>query len=46
MSDFKQHLEEHLKNSDFAQKWDKIELRYAIIKQIIKLRNSYDLTHK
>jgi len=44
MSDFKQHLEEHLKNPDFAQEWDKQELRYAVIKQIVKLRNSYNVT--
>ncbi len=46
MSDFKQHLEEHLKNPDFAQEWDRLELRYTVVKQKIKLRNRYNLTQE
>jgi len=44
MSDFKKHLQEQLKNPEFKQEWDNIELRYAVIKQLIKLRNTYNLS--
>ena len=44
MSDFKKHLQEQLKNPEFKQEWDNLELRYAIIKQLIKLRNTYNLS--
>jgi predicted transcriptional regulator len=44
MSDFQQHLQEQLNNPEFKKEWDKTELRYAIIKQLIKLRNAYNLT--
>jgi hypothetical protein len=40
MSDFKKHLEESLKDEGFKQDWDKLEFRYAVIKEIIKIRNS------
>jgi len=44
MSDFKEHLNEELKNKEFKDEWDKSELRYTVIKQMIKLRNSYSLS--
>ena len=44
MSDFKKHLQEQLKNPEFKQEWDNLELRYAVIKQLIKLRNTYNLS--
>ncbi|SHO81565.1 DNA-binding protein, putative [hydrothermal vent metagenome] len=44
MSDFKKHLEDKLDNPKFKQEWDNLELRYTIIKQLIKLRNSYNLS--
>ena len=44
MSDFKKHLEEKLENPEFKQEWDNLELRYTIIKQLIKLRNAYNLS--
>jgi predicted transcriptional regulator len=44
MSDFRKQLEEELKDSEFKEEWDKLELRYAIIKQLIKIRNSYNLS--
>jgi len=44
MSDLKKHLEESLKDPEFKEEWDKLELRYAVIKQLIKIRNSYNLS--
>ncbi len=44
MSNFREHLNEKLKNKEFKDDWDKSELRYTVIKQMIKLRNSYNLT--
>ena len=44
MSDFRKHLEESLKDEEFKQEWDKLEFRYAVIKQLIKIRNSYNLS--
>ena len=44
MSDFRKHLEEQLENPEFKQEWDNLELRYAIIKQLINLRNAYNLS--
>ena len=44
MSDFRKHLNEKLKDEKFKKEWDNLELRYAVIKQLIKLRNSYNLS--
>ena len=44
MSDFKKHLQEQLENPEFQKEWNDLELRYTIIKQLIKLRNSYNLS--
>ena len=44
MSDLKKHLEESLQDPEFKEEWDKLELRYAVIKQLIKIRNSYNLS--
>ena len=44
MSDFKKHLEERLENPEFKKEWDNSELRYMVIKQLIKLRNAYNLS--
>jgi len=44
MSDFKKHLEAELKNPDFKQEWENSELRYKLIKQLIKLRNNYNMS--
>ena len=44
MSDFKKHLETELKNPEFRKEWENSELRYKLIKQLIKLRNSYNLS--
>jgi predicted transcriptional regulator len=44
MSDFRQHLNEKLQNPEFKQEWNDLELRYTIIKQLIKLRNAYNLS--
>ena len=44
MSDFRKQLEEELKDEEFKKEWDKLELRYAVIKQLIKIRNTYNLS--
>ena len=44
MSDFKKHLNEKLKNSQFHDEWAKSELRYVVIKQLIQLRNEQNMT--
>ena len=44
MDDFQKLLNEELKNDEFKQEWDNLELRYTIIKQLIKLRNTYNLS--
>ena len=44
MDDFQKLLNEELKNQEFKQEWDNLELRYTIIKQLIKLRNAYNLS--
>jgi predicted transcriptional regulator len=44
MDEFQKLLNEELKNPEFKQEWDNLELRYTIIKQLIKLRNAYNLS--
>ena len=44
MSDFRKQLEEELKDPEFKKEWDNLELRYAVIKQLIKIRNTYNLS--
>jgi len=44
MSDFRKHLETELKNPEFKKEWENSELRYKLIKQLIQLRNSYNLS--
>ena len=44
MSDFRQHLNEKLQNQEFKQEWNDLELRYTVVKQLIKLRNAYNLS--
>lgn len=44
MSDFRKHLNESLQDEEFKKEWDKLELRYAVIKQLIKIRNTYNLS--
>jgi len=44
MSDFRKHLKDELKNDYFKQEWENNELRYRVIKQLIKLRNTYNLS--
>lgn len=44
MSDFRKHLNEKLKDEKFKKEWDDLELRYVVIKQLIKLRNNYNLS--
>ena len=44
MSDLQKHLSEELKDPNFKKEWEKLELRYSVIKQIIKIRNTYNLS--
>ena len=44
MDDFQKLLNDELKNPEFKKEWDGLELRFNIIKQLIKLRNAYNLT--
>jgi len=44
MSDLQKHLEESLKDEEFKKEWDNLELRYAVIKQLIQIRNTYNLS--
>ena len=44
MDDFEKKLNEKLKNPSFKKEWDSLDLRYKIIEQLIKLRNSYNLS--
>jgi predicted transcriptional regulator len=44
MSDLQKYLNESLKDEEFKKEWDKLELRYAVIKQLIKIRNTYNLS--
>ena len=46
MSELQEHLQEMLKDEVFKKEWDKLELRYTIIEQFLKLRIKYDLTQK
>ena len=43
MSDFRKHLKKSLENEEFKKEWDKLELRYAVVEQLIKLRIAYNL---
>ena len=44
MSDFRKHLNEKSQDEAFKKEWDNQELRYAVIKQLIKIRNTYNLS--
>ena len=44
MSDFRKHLNKSLEDETFKKEWDNLELRYAVVEQLIKLRNAYDLS--
>ena len=44
MSDFRKHLNEKLQDEVFQKEWEAQELRYMVIQQLIKLRNTYGLS--
>ena len=44
MSDFRKHLDEKLQDEAFQKEWEAQELRYMVIQQLIKLRNTYGLS--
>jgi len=44
MDDLDRLLDKKLKEPEFKKEWDKLELRYAVITQLIKIRNTYNLS--
>jgi predicted transcriptional regulator len=44
MGDLQKLIDKKLQNEEFKEEWEKLELRYTVIEQLIKLRNSYNLT--
>jgi predicted transcriptional regulator len=44
MSDLQRYLGKQLEDPEFKKEWDKLELRYAVIKQLLKIRNTYNLS--
>jgi predicted transcriptional regulator len=44
MSDLQRYLDKQLQDPEFKKEWDKLELRYAVIKQLLKIRNAYNLS--
>ena len=38
MDDFTNYLNEQLKNKEFKEEWDKLELRYQFVRKLITLR--------
>ena len=44
MSDFRKHLDEKLRDETFRKEWESQELRYAVVKQLITIRNNYHLS--
>jgi len=44
MSDLEEYLKESLKDEEFKEEWDKLEFRYTVIKQLIKIRKTYNLS--
>jgi predicted transcriptional regulator len=44
MDDLDRLLERELKDPAFKKEWDKLELRYAVITQLLKIRNTYNLS--
>lgn len=46
MDDFRQYLDEQLKNPAFKAEWDALEPEYQIIRAIIEARKTNGLTQK
>jgi len=44
MSDLEKYLDKQLQEPEFKDEWDRLELRYAVVKQLITLRNRYNLS--
>ena len=44
MDDLDRLLNKKLKEPEFKKEWDKLELRYVVIRQLIKIRNTYNLS--
>jgi len=46
MSDFKNYLEEQLKNDEFREEYEKLEPEFSIIQAVIDARKTANLTQK
>ncbi|SFV64904.1 DNA-binding protein, putative [hydrothermal vent metagenome] len=44
MDDLDKFLNKQLEDKEFKKEWDRLELRYMIIEQLIKIRNVYNLS--
>lgn len=44
MDDFSKYLNEQLKDKEFKKEWDKLELRYRVIEEIISMRKAEKLS--
>ena len=44
MDDLDRFLNKQLKDEEFKKEWERLELRYTVIKLLIKIRNSYNLS--
>ena len=46
MDDFTEYLNGQLKNKDFKEEWDKLELRYQFIRRLIALREENKISQE
>ena len=46
MSDFKNYLDERLKNDEFREEYEKLETEFSIIQAVIDARKTANLTQK
>ena len=44
MDDLDKFLNKQLEDDEFKKEWERLELRYTVIKLLIKTRNSYNLS--
>ena len=42
MDDLDRLLSKKLKEPEFKKEWDKLELKYTVIRQLTKIRNTYN----
>lgn len=46
MDDFTEYLNGQLKNKDFKEEWDRLELRYQFIRKLISLREQNKISQE